>query len=174
MALVNFRRNWFGPNGVRYRRRDGLVQVPDDYIPLLPRDAEVFDDHGKALPSKSKEPLPGFGAKPLHEQNLDLIPGAAPVHMERVASSGPSPAQPVLSEEEEEKRAKEAEKASEELAGADPEAAEKQHKEESAAIQAGIDKVQELEKKQAEANDPVEAASKPGSAPKPAVPPTKK
>ena len=29
--LVRFKRNWFGPNGVHYKTRDGLAEVPDEF-----------------------------------------------------------------------------------------------------------------------------------------------
>lgn len=79
MALVRLRRDWFAPNGVRYLVREGLADVPDEWVDakLLPPDSEVINAD---LPTVSKPKLPGFGAKPMHELALDEIAGAAPTH----------------------------------------------------------------------------------------------
>lgn len=163
MALVRLKRNWFGPNAVRYRSRDGLIQIPDELVPLVPSDAEVYDDNGKSLPSKSLEPLPGFGAKPLHELNLDLIPGGAPVHLAKVATSeGPDIP---LSAEEQKKHDDAAKVASEKLRDTRPDGktAEEAHKEEQAAVTTGIAQAQAAKEAQDKVLDPIEHASKQSS-----------
>lgn len=157
MAFIRLKRNWFGPNGVRYRARDGLIQVPDAYVDLAPSDAEVFDDNNQPLPSKSKQKMPGHGAKPLHELNMDLIPGMAPTHM--IATVATEAPRPPLSDEERKKHNEAAEKAVDDLRLDSRKASSEAQKEEGEAIQKGIDLVQELQEKQAEANDPIEAAA---------------
>lgn len=80
MAIVKFKRNWFGPDGKTYV---GLAEVPNQFIDperQIPSDAIVMSDDG-SLPSDGVPIKPGFGAKPEHEQVLDQIPGAAPTHM---------------------------------------------------------------------------------------------
>lgn len=77
--LVRFKRNWFGPNGVRYKTRDGLAEIADDLRDQLPKDAEVIETSVKELPAKSLAPQPGFGAIPEWEQKLADL-GAAPTH----------------------------------------------------------------------------------------------
>lgn len=87
--LVKLKRNWFGPNGVRYRVRDGLVEVSSDALPHLPSDAEIWASKG-SLPDKGTPVMPGYGGKPLHEQALDMVPGAAPVHQIVAARNAPA------------------------------------------------------------------------------------
>lgn len=92
--LVKLRRNWFGPNGVQYLTRDGPNEVPDEYRDQLPSDAVILTE--KAITFDTGKPkLPGFGAKPLHEQVLDEIPYQAPTHMITQAGTGQTgPAEP--------------------------------------------------------------------------------
>lgn len=79
--LVRFKRNWFGPDGVRYRTRDGLAEVPEGLRDQLPKDAEIIEDKAFAeLPQKSLSPQPGYGAVPEWEQKLADL-GAAPTHV---------------------------------------------------------------------------------------------
>lgn len=109
--LVKLRRNWFGPDGRQYRTMDGLAELPETYTypsagrhdlagktvnmeTLLPSDAEIVSGKG-TLPEASKPKLPGFGAKPAHEQVLDQIPGAAPIHQIRPVSDGPITREPL-------------------------------------------------------------------------------
>lgn len=158
MAIVRLKRNWFGPNGVRYRSRDGLIEIPDEHVALLPSDAEVYN--GQGLPSKAPRPMPGFGAKPLHEQTLDLIPFAAPTHQQAVVTS--ETVRPVtLSESEQKKHDEAAEKASDALAEARDggKSAEDKQKETQAAIQKGIDLATAAVKEQDKVLDPIATAS---------------
>lgn len=78
--LVRLRRDWFAPGGVRYKVRNGLVEVPEDMRAFLPSDAEVVSSVG-TLPDRESAAVPGFGAKPAHEQALDQVAGAAPTHL---------------------------------------------------------------------------------------------
>lgn len=121
--LVQFKRNWFDPAGRQFRTQDGIADVPESYsfpdsaaypggatVPtreLLPKDARVVGD--LPLPDASKPKLPGFGAKPMHEQVLDQIPGAAPLHQFTPAGQNLAPAEEP-SEEDVEKGVKRAEK----------------------------------------------------------------
>ncbi len=155
MTLLKLKRNWFGPNGVRYKARDGLVEVPKEIADLAPSDAVRYDTDA-SLPTRSLEPLPGFGAKPLNELNMDLIPGAAPTKVMTSVGRN-SPADP--NDPEEQERLKKAAAAEELLRGTDTKAEEKKAADETAAIEAGIKVVEELQEKQAEANDPVQAAA---------------
>lgn len=163
MAYVRLKRNWFGPGGTRYRQRDGLIEVPDNYVPLLPSDAEVFDSGGRPLPSKALEPVAGFGAKPLHEQMLDLIPHAAPMHVEKTAVSGVSAVAAPLTEEEKKEHDKAAEASVDVLRaasqGGDPRDREKRHEEEQTAIQKGVELAADLKEEQDKVLDPVAAAA---------------
>lgn len=77
--LVKLARNWFAPDGTRYRSRMGLVEIPEGMKDALPTDALIMSPGG-TLPSPAPKPQPGFGAKPKHEQVLDQIPYAAPTH----------------------------------------------------------------------------------------------
>lgn len=61
---VVFKRNWFGPNGVRYRSRNGEQPVPDDLEDQLPSDAVVI---GKPHVAKPPEVKPHEGFKPSTE-----------------------------------------------------------------------------------------------------------
>lgn len=86
MALVKFKRNWFGPDGKTY---SGLSEVGNDMIypnRQIPSDAVVMSDDG-TLPSDAVPIKAGFGAKPEYEQVLDQIPFAAPLHMRTVAGT---------------------------------------------------------------------------------------
>jgi hypothetical protein len=85
--IVKFRRNWFGPNGVQYKTSEGPNDVPDQYRDQLPSDAVVLTEKSIAFDT-GKPKLPGFGAKPMHEQVLDEIPNAAPTHMITEAGTG--------------------------------------------------------------------------------------
>lgn len=167
MMLLKLKRNWFGPNGVRYRARDGLHQVPEAIAAQAPSDAVVYDDNGMALPSRGAKPLPGYGAKPLHEQLLDTIPGAGVSHVEKSASGGSIDNPVGMSDEDREKAEKEAEKDREKQA-------EAEHKEEQSKVTEALKKVPELEENIQKATDPVAEASKTGPAPKPQASPTKK
>src|SRR5690348_11337711 len=77
MAFVKFKRNWFGPDGKRYRANEGLHEIHDENIlAVVPSDAEVYE--GSGLPTLTLRPKPGFGAKPSNELIADLMPGGAP------------------------------------------------------------------------------------------------
>lgn len=41
MAQVKFKNQWFGPDGVRYR--EGVQEVPDTLLDVLPSSAEVME-----------------------------------------------------------------------------------------------------------------------------------
>ena len=100
--LVKLRRNWFGPNGVQYLTRDGPNEVPDIYRDQLPSDAEILTEKPITFDT-GKPKLPGFGAKPMHEQVLDEIPYQAPTHMITQAGTGqtgPTPPRELSPEEE--------------------------------------------------------------------------
>lgn len=58
---VNLKRNWFGPNQMRFRVRNNPHEMPDDWEKLLPSDAQVVgadppEEEPKA--SKAKKPAP--------------------------------------------------------------------------------------------------------------------
>lgn len=176
MALLKLKRNWFGPDGVRYRARDGLHQVSDEVAAQAPSDAEVFDDNGKSLPSRAPLPLPGFGAKPLHEQVLDLIPGAAPMHVQKIATSD---APTLALDETEQKKVAETIAEREKLTA--EQAKDPDHGDDQAKIDSGLAVAEKVEEKIAEATDPVETGAKlgagtggtaaPATPAKPATPP---
>ena len=105
--LVNFKRDFFGPGGVLYRK--GTREFNGE-AELLPRDALVTSKEGH-LPVQSNSPKAGHGAKPLEEQVLDLIPGASPTHQIDVSATSRAPA---LTEDERKQREADADKAREE------------------------------------------------------------
>lgn len=74
--LVKFKRDFFGADGVLYPK--GTREYNGD-LEKLPSDAVVVSESG-SLPVHSNTPKAGFGAKPLEEQVLDLIPGAGETH----------------------------------------------------------------------------------------------
>lgn len=75
--LVKFKRDFFGPDGVLYSKG---TQEYNGEVDKLPSDALVVSESG-TLPVHSNTPKAGFGAKPLEEQVLDLIPGAGETHL---------------------------------------------------------------------------------------------
>lgn len=171
MPLVKLRRNWFAPGGVRYRARDGLHQVSQEVADQAPSDAIVYDDNGKTLPSRSPVPRPGHGAKPLEEQMLDLIPGAAPTHMIRTTGPVISPPQLApLSEEEQKKLDAEREAANKEAAEKVEQKAKEEKVDEQEKIDAGLATAEKVAEQAKPALDPVAAASTPGKAPAPTPP----
>jgi len=42
MLRVDLARNWFGPDGVRYHKRNNPVEIPEEYEKLLPKGAKVL------------------------------------------------------------------------------------------------------------------------------------
>lgn len=90
VMLVKLKRDWFGPGGTLYRTDQGLAELDEKLRHELPSDAVIVEYKATGgLPSKGPRPLPGFGAKPLHEQVLDQIPYAAPLHMQTPAGEMP-------------------------------------------------------------------------------------
>lgn len=174
MPFIKLKKNWFGPEGVRYKARDGLIQVSEEIAAQAPTSAEIFDDNGKSLPSRSPVPRPGHGAKPIEEQRLDLIPGGAPTHLISQAT-GTAPAPGLLDEDDlkavEESRKKRAALRTEQ-------AKTTEHKEEQETINKMVDVAQAQEIADKQATDPVAVASgqvpASSSAPKPVATPTKK
>ncbi len=77
--LVRFKRNWFSPDGVRYKTRDGLHEIGDSLREFLPKDAEIVSEN-ETLPDKGLKPVPGYGAIQEWEQKLADV-GAAPTHL---------------------------------------------------------------------------------------------
>lgn len=157
--LVIFKRNWFSPDGIRYRARDGLQEIPERFRDLLPKDAEVYE--GGNLPSKSIQPKPGFGAKPIEEQITDLIPGASPVHvLEPNRQSALGPGEDNTPEGAERRaRAAEAEAALQDRKGTSAEALDKKHAETQEAIDKGLGLAHAAEDVVTIATDPVQAAA---------------
>lgn len=143
--LVNFKRDHLGPGGVYYKK--GTREYNGD-PELLPRTAVVVSENG-SLPVQSNSPKPGFGAKPLEEQALDLIPGASPTHQIDVTST---PTPPPLTEEERKTREAEAEKARAEDRKEDEKAEEELKKE----TEQGLKNAEKAVKKITEATDPLE------------------
>lgn len=145
--LVKLRRNWFAPNGIRYRTRDGLAEIPEDMEKLLPSDAVILSKKD-TLPLKGELKQPGFGLKPEHEQVLDLIPYAGPSH---IATPGAGagvenvdlhPAKTPPSEKELEAAEKERERSE-----ADAERTRKAEvKEEAKAVSAGVKEAEKVAK----------------------------
>lgn len=78
--LVQLKRDWFAPGGVFYQVRNGLAEISPDMQPFLPSDAVVVSEAG-TMPDRDSAAVPGFGAKPAHEQALDKVPGGAPTHL---------------------------------------------------------------------------------------------
>jgi hypothetical protein len=71
---VKLQRDWFGPEGVRYRSKGRMGAlfirtVPDEFLSKLPSDAEVYDESGKKLGTveqlrtKAEAPAPLVGLK---------------------------------------------------------------------------------------------------------------
>lgn len=148
MALIKLKRNWFGPNGVRYRAREGLHQISEEMAKQAPSDAVLFDDGGKPLPSLALEPVAGFGAKPMHEQLRDLVP--SPV----------APAVEVeLTEEEVKKRDAEAEKARAETAAKVAKEAEAAHDDDQAKVTESLIIAEKVRVDIEKVTDPIAAAS---------------
>lgn len=75
--LVQLKSDWFAPGGVYYTK--GTVEYNGDEDDL-PSTAVVVSKTG-TLPVKANTPKAGFGAKPLEEQVLDMIPNAGETHM---------------------------------------------------------------------------------------------
>lgn len=95
--LVNFKRPMFGSDGHLYG--PGTVEVSKELAPF-PKDAIVVSEDA-TLPPNAVPTKAGYGAKPEHEQVLDMIPGASPTHqITRIAA-----APPIVNEEQLEARA---------------------------------------------------------------------
>lgn len=77
--FVKFKRPYFSKDAVHYPARI-VVEVPDDTP--LPKDAEVIElpKGVDELPDKGPKAIPGFGAQPIHEQELALF-GANETHL---------------------------------------------------------------------------------------------
>jgi hypothetical protein len=104
--LVNFKRDFFSASGAYYeagtREYNGPVEDKAGNS-LLPSDAVIVSEDG-SLPFQPNSPIPkpGFGAKPLEEQVLDMIPGAGDDHQIHAADPGSAPT-PLTQEQKEEK-----------------------------------------------------------------------
>jgi hypothetical protein len=154
MPFIKLRRNWFGPDGIRYKARDGMIQVTDEVAAQAPTTAEIFDDKGKQLPSRAPVPRPGYGAKPIEEQRLDIIPGAAPTHLINVA---PDDAEVGALDDDDRKAVKAARDARAKLA--QEQAKTPEHKDEQKAIDKNVTVAAQQEVKDKQATDPVAVAS---------------
>ena len=84
--LVNFKRSFFSAGGVLYEQ--GTREYNEGGPETLPSSALIVSENG-TLPVRSNSPKPGFGAKTLEEQALDLIPGASPTG--QIPSGGVNP-----------------------------------------------------------------------------------
>lgn len=166
MPFIKLKRNWFGPDGTRYKARDGMIQVTEEVAAQAPTSAQIFDDNGKSLPSKAPVPRPGHGAKPIEEQRLDIIPGAAPTHQMATATSV---AEPIELDEDDLKAVEEAR--AKRAALAKEQAKTPEHKEEQATIDKMIPVAQAQEVADKQANDPVAVAAGQVPAPTPAPAP---
>lgn len=103
--LIALKRDWFAPGGVLYKQGTVEYAGPEEE---LPSDALIVSENGR-FPVRENTPKAGFGAKPLEEQVLDLIPGAGVSHQMPVGA--PSTPAPKLTDAEREKAGAEAEEA---------------------------------------------------------------
>lgn len=95
--FVKFKRPYFSKDAVHYPPRV-WVELGDDMKDVLPSDAEVsktLPGGGKEIPDRGPKAIPGFGAQPVHEQELALV-GANETHlMTEATASAPEAASQV-------------------------------------------------------------------------------
>lgn len=80
--FVKFKRPYFSKDAVHYPAHVWL-ELGDDQKADLPKDAEVsktLPGGGKEIPDRGPKAIPGFGAQPVHEQELALV-GANETHL---------------------------------------------------------------------------------------------
>lgn len=86
--FVKFKRPYFSKDAVHYPAHIWL-ELPDDIKKDLPSDAEVsstLPGGGTKMPDRGPKAIPGFGAQPVHEQELALV-GANETHLLTEATS---------------------------------------------------------------------------------------
>lgn len=150
--LIKLQRGWFSPDGVLYQK--GVIEFNGD-VSTLPSDALIVSEKG-TFPVRENTPKAGFGAKPLEEQVLDLIPGAGKTHQLDLTSTSA----PVLSEAE--RKAKEEELAKEKAADdkADAKDQEKALAEQKAEVEAGLKNAEKAAEKVEQVTDPLAGLKK--------------
>lgn len=153
--LVKLQNDWF--DGQVFHKKGVTFEYNGD-PKLLPRTAVVLSDKGLPLTSTANTPKPGFGAKPVEEQILDMV-GAGPTHQIEtgVVDTGITPA-PEPTEEEKAKASEAEAKAArtEQQEAHDKDVAEARKETEAALIVA--EKAVTIVEK---ANDPFATLSKP-------------
>lgn len=97
--FVKFKRPYFSKDAVSYPARI-VVEVPDDLKDVLPSDAEIvkLPEGIEELPDKGPKAIPGFGAQPVHEQELALL-GANETHLIAEATGGEAATPAVVTDE---------------------------------------------------------------------------
>jgi hypothetical protein len=162
--LVNFKRGFYhSPTGVYYARgtqdySGDERELPSDAL-LMSRDA--------TLPTASVQPMPGFQAKPIHEQRLDLIPGAAPTHEIAAIRGGSTDGGTVIglanpdAEQRKRDQLENADKQDDEAVQRNAEALEALR----ATTEAGAEVAREHEERSREIEDPLRNVTLPGSEP---------
>lgn len=149
--LIALKRDWFAPGGVLYKA--GTVEYAGSENEL-PSDALIVSENGR-LPVRENTPKAGFGAKPLEEQVLDLIPGAGVSHQMPVgAPAAPAPALTDAEREKADAEAEEARKAAEAEKAKQTEAENKVTKED---VAKGLANAEAAAKLVTKATDPLEA-----------------
>lgn len=147
--LVSLKRDFFGPGGVFYGK--GTVEYNGDEK-LLPSDAVIVSEGGR-LPVRENTPKPGFGAKPLEEQVLDLIPGAGVSH--QIDVSAPVKA-PVLTEEQRKERQAENDKAAEAARVEAAKQTDKDNAELKSEVEEGLKNAEKAAEAVTKATDPIQ------------------
>lgn len=126
--LVKLKRDFF--DGATFHPKDVAFEYNGN-AEDLPKDALIIEGH---LPVASNSPKPGFGAKPLEAQIMDMA-GAGPTHQIDVTSS---PSERSLTDEEKEKEEDEASKQREAERKEDAKETEAARKEEAKGLAEGL------------------------------------
>lgn len=158
--LVSLKRDFFGPGGVLYKK--GTVEY-NGAEESLPSDAVIVSENGR-LPVRSNTPKPGFGAKPLEEQVLDLISGAGVSHQIDVT---PGKDAPRLTEAERKEQDEKAAKAEEAAAAERKKQTEKEDAELKADVAEGLKNAEKAAEAVTKATDPIQGLFTDDEKPKP-------
>lgn len=158
--LIALKRDWFAPGGVLYKQGTVEYSGPEEE---LPSDALIVSENGR-LPVRENTPKAGFGAKPLEEQVLDLIPGAGVSHQMPVGA--PSAPAPKLTEAEREKAEADTETAHKAAEAEKAKQVEADNKVTKKEVAEGLVNAEEAAKLVTKATDPLEAIFDKTTAPK--------
>ena len=158
--LIKLQNDWFDGQNFHKKLVTTEYNGPKE---LLPSSAVILSEDG-TLPVGDNTPKPGFGAKPVEEQILDML-GAGPTHQIETSAGGALPSVR-LTQEELDKRSDEARQAADDAANSSNERREELVKKMQQETAEALPKAHEAAERVEKAIDPLADIFSKGDAPK--------